>query len=273
MASRVDLIYCGGGNRRFYEIAKSHGFLYGAQLPNTVYGGELHFADQDWKNPQLDQYVTAVARHRPEMASVLDWERREQLSEVLMWAESIAPYVNTILIIPKVIGGVADIPRVIGGRPVRLAYSVPTRYGGTAVPYSEFQNRPVHLLGGSPLRQYRLTVFLNVVSADGNYHQKMATRWNQFFVYDGSARYAKNRFWPTLRESNGGQNWGDGSKVAGAPYEAFRRSCAAIAALWGRPDNNKNVGELLPLFACEGDLLSIKMRLRRRLTVSQSPNF
>jgi len=233
VVSHVDLIYCGGGNRRFYEISKNHGFLYGAQLPCTVYG-QIQFADQNWKKPNLEAYVAAVIKNRPIMATVLDWERREQLAEVIAWGEAIAPYVETILIIPKVIGGVADIPRIIGGTPVRLAYSVPTKYGGTVVPYSEFRGWPVHLLGGSPLRQYRLTVFMNVVSVDGNYHQSMAVRFNQFFVYDGSARYAKNRFWPTLREANNGRDWGDGSKTAGAPYEAFKRSCASIAAMWGR---------------------------------------
>jgi hypothetical protein len=227
LATHIDLIYCGGGNRRFYEIATDHGFLYGAQLPDTIYG-ELHFADQNWKNPRLDQYVTAVAKYRPKMASVLDWERREQLSEVLNWAEEIAPYVETIMIIPKVINGVSLIPRVVGNCPVRLGYSVPTKHGGTPIPYSEFSGWPVHRLGGNPHKQFRLKHFLDVVSIDGNMFQKMATQFNAF--YDPQKQTGRG-YWPTI-EGFDGQKWGDGSDTADAPYEAFRRSCQNIMAMW-----------------------------------------
>lgn len=54
LATNIDLIYCGGGNKRFHEIATRYGFLYGVQLPDTVYG-ELHFADQNWKKPTTSQ--------------------------------------------------------------------------------------------------------------------------------------------------------------------------------------------------------------------------
>ena len=55
----------------------------------------------------------------------------------------------------------------------------------------------------------------------------MATRWCQFWV-PGTARYARNRYWPTLTEADG-QRW-----AADGPYEAFRRSCLAIRAAWDR---------------------------------------
>lgn len=223
------LIYCGGGNPRFYEIATAAGFLYGAQLPDTIYG-KLYFADQNWKKPNLERYTAAVAQHRPVMASVLDWERSEQLPEVLMWAEMIAPFVQIIMIIPKVIGGVHQIPLSIGGKSVRLGYSVPTRHGGTFVPVWEFGNRPVHLLGGSPHEQRRLTRYLNVASIDGNMHQLMAIRNSAF--YDPK-RSTKRGYWPSLLDFDG-RKWGDGGKSADAPYEAFRRSCVNILEMWER---------------------------------------
>jgi len=222
-----DLIYCGGGNPRFYEIATAAGFLYGAQLPDTVYG-QLYFADQNWKRPNLEQYAAAVAQHCPVMASVLDWERAEQLPEVLVWAETIAPFVEVVMIIPKVIGGVPKIPRVVGGKPVRLGYSVPTKHGGTPLNYSEFAGWPVHMLGGSPQQQRRLTRYLNVVSADGNMFQKMATQFNSFF---DPLKQTRRGYWPTLKDFDGCK-WGDGSDTADAPYEAFRRSCHNIMAMW-----------------------------------------
>ena len=50
MATAPILIYCGGGNRRFADIAIDSGFRFGSCLPETVYH-PLYMADQDWKKP------------------------------------------------------------------------------------------------------------------------------------------------------------------------------------------------------------------------------
>ena len=202
---------------------------YGAQLPGTIYPdvAPLYFADQDWKRPDRARYVTALAQHRPHVATVLDWERDEQLPEVLAWAEEIAPLVERIIIIPKVIGGVPRIPPRVGGREVVLGYSVPTRYAGTSVPPWEFGRRPVHLLGGSPAAQMNAAHYLNVVSADGNYIKKMAIKYWKYFVA-GRAEWAANRHWPTLAEANGVVRM----DINDGHYEAFSRSCANVIAAW-----------------------------------------
>lgn len=218
------LIYCADGNKRFAEIAIKAGFLYGARLPARGCHFPIHFADQDWKNPDRERYIAELAKYRPAVATVLDWEQEDQLPEVLAWAEEAAQHVEKVLIIPKVIGGIEQLPRAIGGKAVVLAYSIPTAYGGTPVPAWEFLGWPVHLLGGSPKRQMEMVRYLRVVSCDGNYAHKMAVRYCQFWV-PGTARYARNRWWPTLREA--GVEW-----ERDAPYEAFRRSCANIMAAW-----------------------------------------
>lgn len=229
----MEIIYCATGNRRFAEIAVSAGMRYGAQLPGTIYPdvAPLHFADQDWKRPDRARYVAAIAQHRPRIATVLDWEREEQLSEVLDWSEEVAPYVEQIVIIPKVTGGIDRIPTQIGGREIVLGYSVPTKFGGTDVPLWEFSGWPVHLLGGSPQRQMHVAHYCRVNSADGNYTARMAQTTNQYWM-PGTARFAKNRYWPRLDEANDGRLWGDGSNSADAPYEAFRRSCANVMEAW-----------------------------------------
>lgn len=243
-----ELIYCAAGGARFAKIAIEAGFTYGAQLPNTVYF-HPEFVDQNWKNPDLEKYAGAVAQYQPRLATVLDWERLEQLSAVLDWAETIAAYVETIIIIPKVVNGISKLPCFVGGKPIRLGYSVPTSFGGTVVPLGEFGRWPVHLLGGSPSEQFRLSRRLNVASADGNYCQLMS-RYNQYFCPDGSANFAKNRFWPSLRESDGAR-WGDGSDTADAPYEAFRRSCEAIWAMWHGLPQRRYFAHTRPMFAAE----------------------
>lgn len=211
------LIYSGGGNRRFYDIAINAGFKYGARLPDTIYG-PLYFADQNWKKPNRSVYIEAIKKHKPAMATVLDWEIEEQFQVVLNWAEEIAPYVTDILIVPKVKGGIKKISHRIGNKRVVLAYSIPTLYGSTLVPIEEFAGWPIHILGGSPNAQiaiwHRISKISDVISIDGNYYRMKATRFCEHW------------------EPNG--KWiPDGRKTPdGAHYEAFRKSCKNINKFW-----------------------------------------
>lgn len=103
---------------------------------------------------------------------------------------------------------------------------VPTAFGGTQVPVWEFSGWPVHLLGGSPQEQRKLAQYINAVSADGNYAHKMAMRYNQYYAAGGMCRYAKNRYWPQLKETALGHIDQD------ALYMAFELSCINIKAEW-----------------------------------------
>lgn len=212
----IDLIYCAGGNARFAKIAIDHGFLYGAQIPSTFYY-PLWFADQNWKKPNREEYVKALSIHKPHMATVLDLERPNQVDEVLGWGEDIAPFVEVVMMIPKYKGAIADIPLIIGGKPVRLGYSIPTEFGGTSVPLRDFYDWPVHLLGGGPTIQMELCAHLNVVSADGNAAQKAAIRG---FVFAGTT-------WEPLRKYVDYE-----VSKTDMMYRAFDISCENIRAGW-----------------------------------------
>lgn len=181
MAIPPRLIFCAGAGRDFALAAVECGWLYGARLPDVTHGLEVHFADQDWKRPDRTAYMNSLAKHRPAMATVLDWEIEEQLGEVLSWAEEAAQHVTeSVLLIPKVVGGVEKLPRQIGGKRVVLAYSVPTSYGGSPLPLWEHWGWPVHLLGGSPQEQMRVWSELQgrcgVVSVDGNMSGQQARK-------------------------------------------------------------------------------------------------
>lgn len=219
------LIFCADGNPAFARAAVEAGWLYGARLPSTVYE-RVYFADQDWKKPDRAAYMRALAEHRPTVATVLDWEREEQLPEVLSWAEEAAQEVEeSVLIVPKVPGGVPLLPRKVGGKRVVLAYSVPTSYGASPLGLWEFAGWPVHLLGGSPQRQMELWGYLSacagVVSADGNMAHQQAHRC---------------RFWSAVKTEKG--RWaqlsttGDARRV-GANLEAFRLSLRNVRDAWG----------------------------------------
>lgn len=214
-----ELIYCAGKNKRYAETAIAAGFRYGAQLPCTTYG-PLWFADQDWKQPNRARYMKALAEHRPEMATVLDLEQPAQLVEVLSWAEEAAQYVQRVLIIPKYSGAVDSLPRRVGGADVVLAYSVPTKFGGTEVPTWEFDGWPVHLLGGSPHRQMLLTHYLRVVSVDGNMANKMSHAGRFWCATKGPKGH-----WRNLREV--GLDFPTDNNL-----EAFKLSCTNIMQAW-----------------------------------------
>lgn len=165
--------------------------------------------------------MRALAEHRPEVATVLDWERDEQEGEVMSWAEEAAMHVRrAVVIIPKVSGTIDRIPARVGGADTILGYSVPTGYGGTTVPVWEFGRRPVHLLGGSPHRQMDLARYLNVVSADGSMAQQQAMR-GRFW----SRRSGPKGHWAQLADA------GD-ARSEGAHLECFRLSCEFVMAVW-----------------------------------------
>lgn len=243
----MELIYCADGNERYAQIAVDHGFRYGARLPNTIYLSP-YFVDQDWKAPDFARYMIALSRWRPYMASVLDWERPEQLPEVLKWAGWAAQYVSVVMIVPKVIGGISLLPTEIEEKPIRLGFSYPTKFG--RADYSilyEMIGWPngVHILGGPPQAALALNAGkfkarrkkaqdcffmsrLDIRSADGNYILGLA---NKGLVWNGNSD--GTRFEHISLKRINGKPWGDGSKKAGANYEAFRRSCENLMTAWG----------------------------------------
>lgn len=224
MATRPELIFCYGKNPSFAPIALAAGFRYGAQLPCVTYA-PVYFADNEYRQPDRTAYMAALAEHRPQVATVVDWMVDEQLPDVLAWAEEAAQYCERLIIIPKVSGGISRIPTRIGGRDVVLGYSVPTTHGGTDLMLWEFAGRSVHLLGGSPQQQMFLYSryfrgICDVVSADGNMHCQQANSCRFWDVEKGPKGH-----WRQLREI--GIDLGRGNNT-----EAFRRSCENIAAAW-----------------------------------------
>lgn len=215
----MDLICCLGNNPTFAQVAVDAGWKYGARLPGTTYH-PVFFADQEYKQPDRCRYMQCLRQEQPVVATVLDWEAEGQLPEVLGWAEEAAQWCQRVVIIPKVPGCVGRLPRMIGGKPVILGYSVPTSYGGTTLGLWEFQGWPVHLLGGSPQKQMELSCYVNAVSADGNMAHQQAH---------------KGRFWNRKRGPKG--HWWQLSETGDvdtkdANLRAFQLSCKNILEAW-----------------------------------------
>lgn len=223
---KPEVIYCAGGNSRLAQIAIDAGMLYGARLPGIAYH-PIYFADQDWKKPDLDAYASSVEGYGARFVTILDWEREEQEEEVFAWANRLSkiPTVEIVAFIPKAHGTIDRIPSAINGKKVILAYSVPTRYGGTTVPLGEFGDREVHLLGGHPHDQIMLCKDLNVISADGNMMQKMAIE--------------RLQSWRAYGECDSRDWW---YELADDYLTSFSISCRNIVSAW------RHWRELIPLF-------------------------
>jgi hypothetical protein len=218
------LIFCADGNPKHAHIAHAAGWLYGARLPpRGIADLPLHFADQDWRKPDRAKYMAELAKRRPCLATVLDWERPEQLPDVLSWAEEAAQYVGeAVILIPKVSGMIPLLPRLIGGKEVILGYSVPTKFAGSPVPLWEHAGWPIHLLGGSPQAQRDVWRYLrgiaDVRSLDGNMCKRQATSRCLYWTRDVSSY---GHWQPIAR-----------AVETDAPNECVRRSLANIRDAW-----------------------------------------
>jgi hypothetical protein len=212
------LVFCAGRNRRYAEIALAHGFAYGCRSDYRPLF-PVAFADLNWRAPDRERHLAFVREHRPALAVAPDVLRLDALPDTLAYAEQLASHASRVAVVPKCAGVMEALPRVAW---LVIGYSVPTPYGGAdGVLLPELAGWPVHLLGGTPHAQLHLARYLDVVSADGNAHMKAAA-----FHPSGRAR----------RWVNGHHDDPTFDPGRDAPYRAFERSCAHIAAAWAAWD-------------------------------------
>ena len=118
---------------------------------------------------------TSSRKSNPMMAVIPDVMNPQDIDRTMSIGLELAPFVSECLIVvPKFTGYTDSIPQHIEQTPIRVGYSVKTRYGGTEVPLWEFTGRDIHLLGGNPRQQMYLLQYLNVKSLDGNMCSRIA---------------------------------------------------------------------------------------------------
>lgn len=227
LEQKVKIIYCGVGNEKLDLLAVNVGIHYGMQFPASRKPPfPVYFADQNWKKPDRDRYIDWVSEYAPNMATVIDIEREEQIDEALDWGYRISKYVENVVLIPKVNGIIKNLPRKINGKKVVLGYSIPTTHGGTTVPIGEFSEWDIHLLGGNPKKQIDMYDTMrqiggNVTSLDCNYISMKATN----FCAVWTRKLIKNRQWMDLQDIIG-------RKVEDGIYTAFSLSCVSLVSAW-----------------------------------------
>lgn len=154
-------------SKKAIGIAMDNGWHPAARYTNmrdvkTFRFKDVGFVDIDWKNYCFNRHLEIVTKHKPRITMARDVECIFQLDSILKEAESLLKHSHQVAIVPKDINLNGRLSELIPADFI-LAYSVPTKYGGTAVSIESF-DRPVHLLGGRPDVQRRLAENLKVYS-------------------------------------------------------------------------------------------------------------
>lgn len=154
---------------RVQELARKQGWLPGARyinLRDVKRLGSLGFLDIDWQGYCFRRHIDAAKATRPFLTVARDIVDRDRLAQTLDEAEELLQYAQHVVIVPKDVRLENDLEHKIPTTFI-LGFSVPTKYGGTAIPPQAFK-RPVHLLGGRPDVQRRFARSLKVFSIDCN---------------------------------------------------------------------------------------------------------
>ncbi|GAA0556136.1 hypothetical protein GCM10009098_24990 [Rheinheimera aquimaris] len=158
-------------SKKAISIALSHGWSPGARYTNmrdvkTFRFEGVGFLDIDWKHYCFGRHLDAAQKYKPKITMARDVECIFQLDKILREAEILLKHSDQVAIVPKDTQLNGRLSELIP-REFILAYSVPTKYGGTSVSIESF-DRPVHLLGGRPDVQRALAGKLKVYSMDCN---------------------------------------------------------------------------------------------------------
>lgn len=191
---RVLCVHVQGNNRSVPAWARASGMAYGTRHDDTP-RDYVFMLDINWRKYIWSEYMARVLLWRPVMAMVADYEHPNQREMMLQQvADMRRAGVLRVLVCPKFHGAVKDIPA-----DCIVAISLPSRYAGFVPEVAEVGNRPVHLLGGSPVKSRDAVTRFNVVSADYNTHERAAqtgvtwdgARWHRSMIATATNEYSE----------------------------------------------------------------------------------
>lgn len=175
-------VFHGAGAVGLCCVAIRFGWLYGTNSTHACCAladhwkmHRLAFLDNPYRLYDHDEHAAMVREFRPKYATTRDAMSEEQcaaagieyypIEQIIEWAHELDEHADNVIVIPKYHEAVEQIPEQFV-----LGYSIPSSHGGTPLPTERFAGRRVHLLGGTPLTQYRYWQRLQdeVVSIDNN---------------------------------------------------------------------------------------------------------
>lgn len=181
-----ELVFC--HRAEFCRLADQLGFRLGTRsdqfdtnrTQELLDGGfSIDFVDNDFENPSYDRLEEIVSRTAPKYVVLPDVYDIDDSTEVISFGEKMVDKYNaTPVIVPKTSFDYTKIPDrwIIG-------FSVPSGYGETDIPITEFTHHRVHLLGGSHKNQIEyankaVENGIDLFSVDGNAFAKGASYGN-----------------------------------------------------------------------------------------------
>lgn len=212
----MDVIKFVAHSQRVINMSSSYGWLPGAKYTNLrdlkgINFKSKGFLDIDWKNYSFSRHLEAVQEYEPFLTMARDVESIEQLDSILSEADILFKHSKHVAIIPKDTRLNNRLTELIPEKFI-LGYSVPTKYGGTAVSLESF-DRKVHLLGGRPDIQRKLANLLDVMSFDCN-RFTLDAKYGYYFNGDKFVKLLGGGYENCLEESliNINRIWSDYSQ-------------------------------------------------------------
>ena len=153
------------------RIAVENGWYPAARYTNLRDVRSVEFIgrgllDIHWTNYDFERHLDVAAAIQPRITVARDILSISAMDAILKEAEQLNRHAKLVAIVPKDIRLAGKLEEIIPAEFI-LAYSVPTKYGGTPLSPKDFR-RPVHLLGGRPEIQRTLAEQMNVISLDCN---------------------------------------------------------------------------------------------------------
>lgn len=216
----LDLIFCAGDNKEFFQVAYEAGYILGIRSGRQSYGYDIQFVDIEYKRRNFEKHLKVVAKYQPKYATVLDLSdelaSERDIERAMKQYEQLSQYCQIPLIVPKLPGQIAMLPDGVA-----IGYSIPTSYGGAQYELAELQGRRVHLLGGSPHEQMdlykRLDGWAQVMSVDGNMAMRIARDFSKYWQHGAWLEHPEK-----------------GTPGKMLYLDCWRRSCANIRREWQR---------------------------------------
>jgi len=190
----VDLVTTGRNDLTSY--AEQYGWLVGAELSyighHERHGRALEFIDMAWDEPKPDELIAACMKHEPTYAIAGDYEHTddgelvgEPIDVVNERAHQLTQWVDYPIAVPHRPGEPDEVPDC-----ALVGYSTPTRYGGTEAPLWEYQDKDVHVLGGTMNGIKTVVDHLagQINSIDTNTMHRDATQFGEYWSHSGKQR-------------------------------------------------------------------------------------
>lgn len=165
-------IACQGSSRVNEQISNELSVTYGTRHTERPHK-QPFFVDIHWENYDWLDYLIKIRTWKPVFALVPDFTDISQRGFMYQAIRDLRDAgVLHIGVCPKFDGAVQYIPSWC-----RICVSIPSSYAGFLPDPEELKGRKIHLLGGSPIKQFKYMLqnpYLNIVSMDANAHAKVA---------------------------------------------------------------------------------------------------